>query len=166
MNMRAMLVTLIVAATALLVAGISAERSAGRMHNEAAGGSAESGGTEVHADEASEAAAGGESETGERSGSEEGTLFGLEAESTPLLALAAALSLALASAVWLVPRSGVVLVVAATAMGLFAALDVRELVHQLDEGAGLLTFLAGLVAALHAAAALVALAAARAVRVG
>jgi hypothetical protein len=72
------------------------------------------------------------------------------------VALAAAFSIVLAIAVWVRPRWALLLVAVAFAMVVFSALDVREVVHQLDESNGGLAVLAGLVAVCHLAAAAVA----------
>jgi uncharacterized membrane protein len=84
-------------------------------------------------------------------------VLGVDLEATPFVVLAAAFSLGLALAVWLRPEWRLLLALVAAAMVVFAALDVREVVHQLDEDNGGLAMLAGVVAALHLAAALVAL---------
>ena len=57
---------------------------------------------------------------------------------------------------WSRPRSLAVLGVVAAAMLLFAVLDVREVFHQVDESRAGLAVLAGVVAALHLAAAMTA----------
>jgi hypothetical protein len=62
----------------------------------------------------------------------------------------------LAAAAWLRPTAAPPLVVVAVAMLAFAALDVREVVHQLDIDKSGLAVLAGAIAALHAAAGVVA----------
>jgi hypothetical protein len=77
---------------------------------------------------------------------------------TLFVILAVLASLALAFAAWTRPRSTAVLVVVALAMVAFAAFDVRELFHQLDESKTDLAVVAGAVAALHLAAACVAFA--------
>jgi hypothetical protein len=73
------------------------------------------------------------------------------------VALAAAVSLALALAVWLRPGWALLLALVVVVMVAFAALDVREVFHQIDEDDAGLALLAGVVAALHLAAAGVAL---------
>jgi hypothetical protein len=98
-------------------------------------------------------------EHADEAGADEGaseSFFGLDYEATPFVALAAAFSLALAAAVWLRPRWALMLGAVAVAMVVFAALDVREVVHQLDESKGGLAVLAGVVAVCHLAAAAVA----------
>lgn len=73
------------------------------------------------------------------------------------MVLAAGLSLALALGVWLRPTWALLLVAVVVVMVAFAALDVREVFHQLDDDDGGLALLAGVVAVLHLAAATVAL---------
>ena len=63
----------------------------------------------------------------------------------------------LALAVWLRPEWRLLIGLVVAAMVVFAVLDLREVVHQLDEDNGGLAVLAGVVAALHLAAAAVAL---------
>jgi hypothetical protein len=166
----ALLALLVVVATALFVVGVSVEKTSGDSHDEPAaaqhGGAAESGegnpgeageageGGEVRARETGEA---GEAHTeagvGEPTGGADETLLGVDLEATGFVVLAAALSLALAAAVWLRPEWRWVLAVAFVVMLGFAALDVREVGHQLDEDDGGLALLAGVVAALHLGAA-------------
>jgi hypothetical protein len=84
------------------------------------------------------------------------TLLGVNPESTGLLAVAVVASLLLAAAVWWRGGSPLVLAVVALAMAVFCALDVREVVHEVDESRTGLAVLAAVVAALHLAAALLA----------
>jgi hypothetical protein len=128
------LVVLIVAATALLVVGVAAERARGETHAA----------VETHVE-----GEGGEADE---------AVAGVNAESWPLVGLAAAASLLLAAAVWRRPRWRAALAATAAAMAAFAVLDVREVVHQLDESAGELAVVAAAVAALHGAAAALAVA--------
>jgi hypothetical protein len=148
MARRTLLVALLVASTAAFVVGVSIERSSADTHTS-------EGGAE-HAEDAG--ADDGHAEAGQ-SGSDEGSsesFFGVDYEATPFVALAATFSLALAVAVWLRPRWALVLGTVALAMVLFGALDVREVIHQLDESKGGLALLAGFVALCHLAAAAVA----------
>jgi len=152
MALNRVLAVLIVAATAVFAIGVSLED--GDMHDEAAaeatdivgGASAGSEESGEHFDEAVE------TESHDEEGEDE-ELLGIDLESTPLVVLAVAFSLALAVAVWVRPELAALLVVIALAMLAFAALDVRELFHQVDENESGLAVFAGLVAALHAAAA-------------
>jgi len=109
----------------------------------------------AHADEAGEART--EPAAGEASEDEDETLLGFDLEATGFVVLAAGLSLALALGVWLRPTWGLLLVAVVVVMVAFAALDVREVFHQLDDDDGGLALLAGVVAVLHLAAATVAL---------
>jgi hypothetical protein len=72
------------------------------------------------------------------------------------LVVAVVVSLLLAAAVWWRGGSPVVLGAVALAMAAFFALDVRGVVHQVDESRAGLAVLAAVVATLHLAAALVA----------
>jgi hypothetical protein len=157
---RWLLPTLIVVATALFVIGVAIERNSGDVHAEEATpfvAEAQESDTEHSEGEAGPSedkdavAEAGSHDESEDSGEEE--LLGLDVESTPLVALAAAVSLALALAISLRPGWLPLLVLIVVAMALFAALDVREVFHQLDEDKTGLATLAALVAALHLAAA-------------
>src|ERR687885_2590965 len=161
---RRALVVLIVAATAALVVGVALERDA-RTH-EALWTSGEvapvrhAAQSGVFGSESGETGESTESGTvsgapprGERVREESSErLLGVDPESTGVLAIAIALSLALAAAVWR-GAAARLLAVVALVMAAFAALDVREVVHQIDESRTGLTLLALLVAALHLAAA-------------
>jgi hypothetical protein len=167
MTLRRLLVALVVAATAAVVVGVAIERGSTSDHHDTAaqGASArEATGGEAHR-ESGEAGRGGEgthtqaeagtSKTAETS-SEELRPFGIDVEAWPFVALGAAASLALAAAAALRPQSVPLLVVVAVALAAFAALDIREVVHQLDEDKTGLAVLAGAVALLHLASAAVA----------
>lgn len=173
-GLRVALVTLIVLATGAFVVGVALERGAEDSHQEASkathaesteSGAAhkETGEGEAAQKETGEAVHSGEGETGparateESSGGEsDATLLGVNLESIPLVILVALASLALAAAVWLRPHLGLLLGLVAAAMLVFAAVDVRELTHQLDESREGLALLVAVVAALHLAAAAVA----------
>jgi di/tricarboxylate transporter len=137
---------LILLATAGFVIGVAIEKSSGEgphtdepaVHEE--GGHEEREATEV-----------GTEAPSERESSE--TILGLDVESTPLVVTAVALSLVLAGAVWVWPRSRPVLVIVIVAMLAFAVLDVAEVVHQLDTSRAGLAIMAAIVAALHLGAA-------------
>jgi hypothetical protein len=145
MSLRGVLVALIVAATAAFVTGVAIERN-DRSAEPAHHGAAEH--TEGDASEPPDAAS-------EHDSAEELRPLGVDVEAWPFVALAAAASLALAAAL-LRLRAAAALVVVAVAMLAFAALDVRELVHQVGENRAGLAILATAVAALHLAAATVA----------
>jgi hypothetical protein len=157
------LVACIVAATAALVVGVALERDA-RTHE-----TLRTSGETAPVRHAAQSGSGSEAgETGESS--ESGTvsgapprgertreepserLLGVDPESTGVLAIAVVVSLALAALVW---RGAApwLLALVAVVMAVFAALDIREVVHQIDESRAGLALLALLVAALHLAAA-------------
>jgi hypothetical protein len=165
MSLRGILVALIVAATAAFVVGVALERGRASGHHDTTPSAAVEGG-EAHtrSGEASQAHSetGGAAETGgvaERGSAEpRGELrpLGVDVEAWPFVAIAAAASLALAAAAGANPRAVALLALVGAAMLAFAALDVREVVHQFDENDGGLALLAGTVAALHLAVAAVA----------
>ncbi len=148
------LVALIVAATAAFVVGVLLERhqTTNETRETPARHAAEAG-TESRLGESGETTAHREA-SGHAESSEK--LLGVNPESTGLLAVAVAVSLLLAAAVWWQRGSKLVLAVVAAAMAAFCALDIREVVHQVSESRTGLAVLAGVVAALHGAAALVA----------
>jgi O-antigen ligase len=88
-------------------------------------------------------------------------LFGTDPESTSLVVLAIVASLLLAAGCWFRPEWRRLLVVTAFAMAAFAVLDLREVIHQLDESDTGLASVAGAVATLHVAAAVTAVILAR-----
>jgi predicted membrane channel-forming protein YqfA (hemolysin III family) len=81
---------------------------------------------------------------------------GVDPESTPLVAFAIVASLLLAAGCWFQPQWRWLLVVTAVAMAAFVVLDLRELIHQLDESNTGLAVMAVVVAILHVAAAVTA----------
>jgi hypothetical protein len=160
---RRALVVLILAATAALVLGVALERDA-RSHE-----ALRTSGEAAPVRHAAESGVGSEAgETGEstESGTVSGApprgerareerserLLGVDPESSGLLAVAVVVSLALAALVWR-GEPPWLLGLVALVMAAFAALDVREVVHQIDESRTGLTLVALLVAALHLAAA-------------
>jgi hypothetical protein len=82
--------------------------------------------------------------------------LGIDIEAAPFVALAAAVSLALALGAWLRPGWVPLLVAIAAAMLVFGALDVREVFHQSEESRTGLVILAAVIAGLHFGAAAVA----------
>ena len=141
--LRSALVALIVLATALFAVGVIAERSDADHHRVSES-------AETEAAEATHDADGGEVEGDE-------TLLGVDLESTPLLALAvvAGLGLAAVCATEVGRRQRVLVAVAVIALA-WAALDAREVAHQLDESRTGIAAIAGAVALLHVAIALLA----------
>ena len=157
MGLRAALAVLVVAATAAFVVGVALERHSRADHHEAsaarsepAGGEEPGESGEPHAEAPAHAA-----ET-----AEELRPLGIDVEAWPFVALAAIASVALLAAALARPRAAAVL---ALAMIAFAALDVREVAHQVDEDAAGLAALAGAVAALHLGAGALAVATLRAI---
>ena len=160
MGLRALLVALIVAATATFVVGVSIERGDEAAHHDAAGEAA------APSDEHQQP--GGEAERSTRRASPPtrcrasrshmpncGRSASTSRRGRSSLAAALA-SLALAAGAWLRPRRTALLTLVALAMLAFAVLDVREVLHQADIDESGLAILAGAVAALHLAAAFVA----------
>jgi len=162
--LRGAVVGLIVLATIGFVVGTTIERNTEESHAESPAATQSETSGEKHAESEAERAAesGGE---GQSSHADEGNAtagqethaefqpFGINIEAVPFIVLAALASLSLAAAVWARPRSLLVLGVVAIALVLFAALDVREVFHQVDESRTDLTVLAGAIAGLHLAAA-------------
>lgn len=162
--MRVLLIALLVTATAAFVVGVSIERSQGETHVEPGATAHGESGEAGEAGEAGETGhEGGEAPRAKESAGEGGgeTFLGIDFEAVPFIVLAAVFSLGLALAVWAHPGSGPLLAFVAVAMIAFAVLDVRELVHQLDEDTSGLALLAGVVAPLHLGVAAVAIALAR-----
>ena len=143
-RVRWLLGTLLIVAAALFAVGVATE---GDAHHETVA-SVEAG----EHNEATEAAEHNEraeaSETGEE-------ILGVNLESTPLVVLAVIISVALAAATWRSDRKLILLVTALFAAA-FAALDVAELSHQIRESAATIAVIAGIIAVMHAAAALLA----------
>jgi len=150
---RWLLSSLLIAGAALFAIGVAAERSAADTHTEAT--DTEHSSTEHSSTE--ESSTDEESSNAATSGAEPSkeTLFGVDLESTALVIVAAAASLALAVLTW---RSNARLMMFATVAftGVFAALDMSEFVHQIKESRAGIAALAAVVAGLHIAAALVA----------
>ena len=147
LSLRAVLVVLIALSTAGFVVGTTIERGQRESRTSPAA-------PERHTESGGEA--GGESTAklaAEAGGHAEYRPFGINIEAIPFIVLAALSSLALAALAWARPAWLPGLVLVAAAMALFAVPDVRDVVHQSDEGRTGLAVLAGLVAALHAAAA-------------
>ena len=105
--------------------------------------------------ESSEALAG--SETPAETAATSETVLGINPESVPLIAGAIVGSLALAVGIWLYWRLRAVLWLAAGLMAAFGALDLIEVVHQLSAKHLALVLVAGVVAILHGAAAVLAI---------
>jgi hypothetical protein len=145
---RAIAILLAVAA-GLFVIAVTSERGKDAHHDEPA---AETG---AH-DEATESA---ESPVAEHARSETGTdterVLGTDVESPLAIAIALVGSLVLAGLVWRRPDRRLLALVAVVA-ATFAVLDIAEVIHQLGEERTGLAMLAGVIAALHGAAAVLA----------
>jgi hypothetical protein len=155
-RLAALVAMLLLLSAAAFVIGATIEKNQGHSDSSA---------EQAHLDESSEVpehAEGEETESGESHSDESETIGGIDVESTPIIVLGAALSLTLAGAVLKWPRREVFVIVVVFGIG-FAVLDWRELAHQLDENAATVATFAALALALHlGAAAVAALAAARA----
>jgi Flp pilus assembly protein TadB len=153
-----LLAALLIVSTVTFVIGVALERSTDDRHDEPPAAVeineiGESGAKHVaESGEAGERAESAQSHAGETRES----FLGIDYEATPFVALAVALSLALAAGVWLRPGWGLWLATVAVAMLAFGALDVREVAHQLDESSGGLAALAAGIAVLHLTAATIA----------
>jgi hypothetical protein len=165
--LRWTLVALLVASTAVFAVGVITERSSTDTHNEpSASHAAESGGgsgePEGAHNESGESSATGAGETARAetsaesgaAGAESERLLGIDVESTPLVILAVLAGLALAAfaASQIGLRPGFLLAVVVIGVA-WAALDIREVVHQLDESRTGVAVIAIVVAALHLAVA-------------
>jgi hypothetical protein len=163
-RLRLLVIAAILASTVAFVIGAAVERVGTRSaeqptaHRKAPGGErGHESGTEGEAERHAAPGEPSHPESGEE-------LLGINPESTGLTVVAVLISLALAVAVAFLRRSVLVLVVVLVVMLAFAALDVRELLHQLDASRGGLAAVAAVVAALHLGAAAGAAALARTTR--
>jgi hypothetical protein len=158
MSLRSLLVALVLLASAGFVVGTTIERNSGESRHESAATLHAEGSTGEAQSEEGES--GGEhreaTHAGETEHHAELKPLGVDIEAVPFVVLAVFGSLALALGAWLRPRWVALLIVTALAMLAFAALDVRELFHQQDEARNGLAILAGAIALLHGAAAVVA----------
>jgi hypothetical protein len=163
MPLRTALLILIALATVAFAIGVSLENSDSSTGESSAEAAHVEGGSEATDDAGTEGSeSGGEASHSETSEME--TVLGLDVEATPFVVLAVVFSLALAAAIYLRPESVELLLFVALVMAVFAALDVREIFHQADEGNDGLALLAGVIAVLHAAAAVLAVRLATAAR--
>jgi hypothetical protein len=181
-SLRVIAALLLVLATIVFVIGAMAERSVARNGSEPSPSEAVTASSNEQANEASGEAAEGhvEGEAAEGAGEEAGsthedahadevakphseanetseTILGINVESTSMVAAAVLISLLSAAALWFLGTPPTLVVAAVVAL-LFAALDLREVAHQLSEGRGGLVVLALLAAVLHAGAAVACLA--------
>jgi hypothetical protein len=136
---RHLLAVLLAVATILFAVGASAERSATDEHAEAAPTTT----ARAEAETEEGAPGGAHAEAGER-------LLGIDLESTPLIALAVLTGLALSAvAASRIGRRREFLAAVAVVALAWAALDVREVLHQIDESREGIVVIAAVVAALH-----------------
>jgi hypothetical protein len=145
-RLRWPLVALLVVSTALFAAGVIAERSDADNHAEPAS---------VRADEHTESVEQHEAaEPGELQAESNEAVLGIDVESTPLIVLAVifGLALALLAATRFGQLPGVLTAIALVALG-WAALDIREVLHQVDESRTGVALVAAAVAVLHLASA-------------
>jgi hypothetical protein len=138
-------VALLVTSTALFAVGVIAERSDADQHAEPAS---------VHTESVDELEAAEHSEAAEEQAETDETLLGIDVESTPLVVLAVLVGLALAvlAATRAGDHAGVLSAIALIAL-VWAVLDVREALHQVDESRTGVALLATGVAVLHLATA-------------
>jgi hypothetical protein len=151
--LRASLVTLLVASTVLFAAGVIIERSQSEGRAEPAAAHAGESGESSAESEGAEADEDSVPSGEAHANAERETVLSLDIESTPLIVLAVLAGLALAVLAATAPgrRPVVLLTIAAIAI-VWAALDVREVAHQIDESRTGLAILAIAVAILHLAA--------------
>lgn len=174
---RWLLSSLLIAGAALFAIGVAAERNANDTHTETGtetantavpgtaatvptGEAAEAGGGEVaHTEVTSgEGTAPIVEPVGEAAGHSESsneTFLGLNLESTPLVIIAAAASLALAVLNWRRNVRALLLATLAFAV-VFAVFGIAEVAHQIKESRSGLAFLAGMIALVHVATTFVA----------
>lgn len=148
------LVALLLVATVAFAIGAALEKS--QHHTEAAVAAPVSSETTGEGQSApavesgaGETAAQLQAETGGSGQTHSEKLLGLDPEATALVVVAVSAPLLPAAAVWMRPDQTLLLLVVAAAMLVFAALDVREAVHQSDESNTGLLILASVIAALH-----------------
>jgi hypothetical protein len=144
------LAALLVVAAVLFAIGSAVERN-----QESGGGEASSTATESQPESGAKSgsetagAQGGEAAHAESGGGSE-DLLGVNPEAAGLVIVAIASTVLFAAAVWFRPLPVVLLAVVAFGL-VFAALDVRELVHQVSESRAGIAVIAGVLTALHLA---------------
>jgi hypothetical protein len=157
-NLRVLLTVLVLASAALFAIGVAIERDSKSGHHSETHASSEAGGLLLAADEhtgetpahrAAEGRAPHNESAAHRASEVKGErVFGIDIESTGLVAAALAVSLLLAIALWVSESVLVPLALAGFAL-VAAVFDVREVFHQIDESRTNLTVIASIVAALH-----------------
>jgi hypothetical protein len=159
-QLRAALALLLVATSVLFAIGTTIERS--QRHNET--GSADTAASQNQSEGSSSEAGGeggggetgsGESTSGETQTESSEKVFGIDVESVPAVVGAVAAALLLAAAVWW--RRERLWLWATLGFGIaFAAGDVREVIHQLDESNAGVAVIAGVLVVAHFAIAVLA----------
>jgi hypothetical protein len=145
---RRTLIALLLASTAAFLVGVLAERSSDDGHDKP---------TAVVREEAEGIQTEAAGETAPDEHQAEARLVGIDPESTPLLVIAVAAGLGLAAlTASRVGGARPLLVVVALVALAWAALDIREIAHQIDESRGGVAAIAAAVAALHVGAAAIA----------
>jgi Flp pilus assembly protein TadB len=145
---------LLVVAAGLFVIGVTSEGDEDN-HNEEPAAETDEHNEQAETGETTETEAAERAESQEAEEDEERVL-GMDVESPLLITAAVVMSLLLAGLVWRRPDRRLLIVITVIAAG-FAVLDAAEVVHQLDEDRTGLAALAGVIAALHAAAAALAI---------
>lgn len=150
-RLAALFTMVMLLATAAFVIGLTIEKNQGHS---------DSGIEQAHSGEAPETHERAESTAPETHGAEiqsneSERVAGIDVESTPIIVLGVAVSLALVGAVLKWPRPEMYAIAAVFCVG-FALLDGSELAHQLDENSTTVATFAGLALALHLGAAAVA----------
>jgi hypothetical protein len=141
LHRRRVMAALLLATAGLFVIGVVVERG-GEHHAERTAH------TEITEHrEGPDGEAAGHSETGVY---KEARVLGIDGESSPVVVLVALVSIALAALLWRSESPVLLAIVAILAAG-FAVFDVAELFHQLDDSRGGLALTATLIAAGHAA---------------
>ena len=139
---RWLLSSLLIAGAGLFAAGVAAERHAADHHDA---------GSSTHIEAGGEVNESGVEKPAQSESSAE-TVLGANVESTGIVIVVAALSVALAFVTWRTKARPLLLATALFA-AVFAALDVVELLHQLRESRTAIAVLAAVIAAAHIAAA-------------
>jgi MFS superfamily sulfate permease-like transporter len=171
--LRLALIIAILVSAGLFAVGVAIERDQEDGHKEATAaeptpaetGESPEGGTDSHAEgetaESSEAGTdthseGGEAEATETRSESSEDILGINPEATGLVIAAVVAAVLLALAVWVSPLPVVLLAVIGFGL-VFAAFDVREVFHQIDESREGLAVLAGVLALVHLTVAALAL---------
>jgi hypothetical protein len=151
-RLRAILVLLLVSSSVLFAIGTAIEH---HHHQEGTASVRETtgpteGSSESGTGESSEEThpATGETGAAETGGKESESLFGFDPEAPWVIAMGVAASVLLALAVWMLRRPGVLVVAIVFGLAL-AALDLRELVHQVNESRPSLVAVSVVLGVLH-----------------